>query len=520
MASKTKRPPQTEDTGFSEIAGRLKSHPFLFGGTIVILVIVIVAFVFVPAIPNVGGGQDRDLIFGYYDGTPIAYVRGNYFADVLNELAAERQFELRGDYNANYAAAYDVWYGAFTRTLARVVILDEMNKALYSAPPREIDRQVAERPEFQEDGRFSVVKYRSYDRNKRLALWNKQRETHTTRKYIEDLLGLKISAAEKAFIAGMASPERSLELVFFPRAAYPDSELTAFAAANPGPFKNVHFSRITLASEKEAGQLLESVRSGRSAFEDAARNQSTDAYKDKGGDMGIRAAFETYTEISEEADRDKVIPLKKGELSPVIQVPGGWAFFRAEETPYSPDLSQRDALDKVRTYMDRFEGGRIENWLAARAEELSRRAGEKGLSLAAYIQSLPEDDPAAGFSVVNAGPVSLNYGNTGLFRTLDTAGNPGLGQAVSSEIFWRTAFATPLHTPSAPFTLGDAIVILTAVEETTPDETARNNTIDYYGLSWMYTSLDQDINAAFMDSAKFENNFTSVFFSLILQDQR
>ncbi|MDR2552180.1 MAG: peptidylprolyl isomerase [Treponema sp.] len=518
MAFRAKTPPQNEP-GFNEIANRFKAHPFLFGGTVIVLVIVIVAFVFVPALPTIGG-EDRDMIFGYYHGTPISFVPGNYFAGVLNEIAAARQFQLQSDYSQDSGLAYDVWYGAFIRTLVHVAILDEMKSAGYTAPPEEIDRQVAERPEFQEEGRFSVIKYRAFDKNRLLALWNSEKENHITRKYIDDLTGLRVSSAEKAFIGGMAFPERTFEAVFFPRSAYPAPELSAFAAANPEFFTNVHFSKITLASsEKEARQVLESVQSGRSTFEDAARNQSSDTYKDRGGDMGIRMAFEMFSEVSEEAGRKTLLSLNKGSLSPVLKVPSGWAFFRAEETPYSPDLTLEENTGKIRTYMNRFEGGRIENWLAARAEALIAEAQANNLSLAAYIAGLPGEDPASQFTVSTLGPVNLNYGNAELFRTVDTSGSPFLPQAVSNEHFWRTAFSLPLHTPSAPFTLGDSIAVLTVIEENTGDETGKKYVSDFYSQSWMYSALDSDLNYAFTGSRKFENKFYEVFLSFLFQTQ-
>ncbi|MDR2663359.1 MAG: peptidylprolyl isomerase [Treponema sp.] len=390
MASKTKKPKIEEDSGLSEVFNRLKTHPFLFGGTILVLLIVIVAFVFVPAVPNVGGeGQDRNRVFGYYNGTPITYMYGNYFYRALEEAAAAEQFQPQDDDPANSNMAFNIWYQAFIRTVIRTGILDEMKAAGYRAPPEEINRLVAELPNFQEDGRFSIAKYNRITKNEQLAIWRSTEENYITGKYVNDIAGLRVSSAEKAFIGNMVFPERSFDLVFFSRSSYPDSELAAFGRANPDLFKTVHLSKITLASEKEARQLLDSVRSGRFTFEDAARNQSTDAYKDRGGDMGLRMAYEVFTEVAEESDREALFALKPGEFSALLKAPNdSWAFFRAEETPYAPDLTIPENLEKIRSYMNRFEGGRIENWLLARVETLSAQALSQNLSLAAYLESL------------------------------------------------------------------------------------------------------------------------------------
>jgi hypothetical protein len=525
MASKSRKK-EPESSGFSEIINRLKTHPFLFGGTIVVLAIVIVAFVFVPALPNIGGGQNqKDLIFGYYNGIPISYVYGNYFQRTLDEIANSWQFQINSDYSLNSNTAYQVWYQAFVRTMVHTAMMDEMKNAGYLAPAQKVDRLVAELPDFQEEGRFSIVRYRSFDKNRLLSIWQRAEENYITGKYINSLANLKVSSAEKAFIGSMASLERSFEMVSFPRTAFPDSELSAFAAANPDLFKIIHLSRITTVNEKEARQVLDSIQSGRSTFEDAARNQSTDTNKDRGGDMGLFMAYEV-TEISEETDRNTVLSLKRSEISPVVKVPNGWGFFRAEEAPYVPDLSLPENLGKVRTYMDRFEGGRIENWLVARAEELLAQAQEQKLSLSAYIATL-SDEFALQLSSITLGPVNLNYGNMGgsneemgirLFpHTLDVSENPELQDAVSNENFWRTAFSIPLNTPSAPFTLGNSIVILTATEEIISDE-ANSYIADFYTTGWIYNTLQMDLNSFFLESPKLENHFMDVFLPLLFQD--
>jgi len=73
MAFKEKK--KAHDKADSELARRFKTSPLLFIGTFIVLIIVIVAFVLVPAIvPNSRFGRDVDLTFGYYDKIPISYV--------------------------------------------------------------------------------------------------------------------------------------------------------------------------------------------------------------------------------------------------------------------------------------------------------------------------------------------------------------------------------------------------------------------------------------------------------------
>jgi hypothetical protein len=530
MAGKTKKN-QTEESGFQELVNRFKERPFLFGGTVLILIIVIIAFVFVPTIPVMEADRNA-LRFGSYAGKPITN-EDSYFNEVLYETANMAGFDVRSDYSQNFDLAFQVWYQAFMQTLIHMAILDEMRQIGYEAPKEEIDRLVAANPLFHEEGRFSHVRYNSFDRNRRLGIWRSTEESHITGKYMEAFMGLKTSSAEKSFIEGMAFPERSFEAAYFPRLAYPDSEVFAFAAANPDLFKTIHLSRITVSTEREARQLLDSIEKGIASFEDSARAHSTDMDKDRGGDMGLRMAWEIFTELKEESNRNTVTSLRQGQYSPVLQTPGdAWIFFRAEETPYSPDLLQEENLAKVRNYMTRFEGGRVENWLVALVEELLAGAREQNRDLVSHIEFLKEQDLTTlpgRLAVLGSvrtgtfGPVNLNYGNLGetdyssrLFtNTLDTQTNPALAGAVSSEVFWRNAFFTPLNTPSAPFTLGDSIVVITAVEETAGDEDSAVNIANFYSSGWMYNALHRDMTNAFFASSKAENNFYGVFLPLL-----
>jgi hypothetical protein len=275
----------------------------------------------------------------------------------------------------------------------------------------------------------------------------------------------------------------------------------------------VHLSRITSSSEREARQILDSVKSGRTSFEDAARNQSVDRYKDQGGDTGLKMAYEMYSDIPDEAERNSVLTLGSGDYSELVTTPSfdgnassNWAFYRAEANPYNADFSQQENLDKARSYMGTQAGGRIEDWLVARAEEFIAIAKENGFEEAAAESEL---------EVQQFGPLNLNYGNVSLFNTLS---NEGLQAAVSNENFWKIAFTTPLNTPSAPFTVGTDVIVIEASSETIKDDADKSYTSDFYaGGYWMYNAVDSDLRTVVFGSGKFVNNFESTYMGIMLQ---
>ncbi|MDR2807400.1 MAG: peptidylprolyl isomerase, partial [Spirochaetaceae bacterium] len=328
MAKAKKR---EQETGAEELFRRLKSNPPLFIGTVLVLVLVIVAFVFVPALPDFGtDGTGNDYIFGYYGDIPISYLPDNYFGRNLERLSRMYGVSLESDYSKDFDTnrmANMVWQETFYMTLAHEAILDETKNAGYKAPTVQIDREMTKLPDFLENGRFSITKYRSYSRNMLLSIWKTTEEDYTEQQYKNAYNSLLVSSGEKKLIEDMSSPERTFRMALFPRTSYPDAEVALYGASNPAPFRMVHLSKIVISSsEKEARQIRDSILDGRTNFEDAARTQSSDASsKDQGGDMGVRIAYDIYSMIPDEAERTAVLSLKNGEYSEVVKDPNGWA---------------------------------------------------------------------------------------------------------------------------------------------------------------------------------------------------
>ncbi|MDR0878706.1 MAG: peptidylprolyl isomerase [Treponema sp.] len=506
MASKGKKLTVQEDNSAKEeLAHRFKANPFLFIGTVIILIIVIIAFVLVPAIPGVSAARMNDLNFGAYDKAPIDYVRGGYFA----QIQANIENNMRDQINeSNYQyASYQVWRQAFEETVIHTGILQEMKKARYSAPPKAVDRQVALMPDFQENGRFSAARYERLDNNSRLALWQQIREGITDGNYRYDVTSLKSPAAEAEFISQMASPQRTFDMVAFSIDSYPDSEISAYAAANPGLFRTTHLSKITInSSEREAKQILKSIKDETTTFEDAARAHSQDEYTERGGDMGIKMAHELSIEVPESAS-ETLTHLPKGEYSEIIKLETGWAFFRAEDEPYAADITDSAALDKVRSYINNFERGRMEDWAIALAENFIDLAKENTFDQAVFAQGLDKR---------HFGPFPANYGSVDLFSSLSSANVSELSGADSNENFWKTAFATPLLTPSAPVVQGSNILVLLPLEESAAEDTIVEYIASTLSGYWLSSNTEQSLRSYFLNSDKLEDRFFETYLRLFM----
>ncbi|MDR2098264.1 MAG: peptidylprolyl isomerase [Spirochaetaceae bacterium] len=481
----------------SEIGRRFKQHPLIFIGTVLVLIIVIIAFVLVPAIVPGEGLSTSNLEFGYWDKKPITYSSGGFFARMREQYAQIAQYYSMSD--------YQVWRNAFESTVVRTAALDVMSKSGYGASKPFVDKKVAELPDFQENGRFSAIKYKKLDAASRIKLWQDMRSDLAVSVYHDDMGTVKIASSEAEFIGQMALRQRKFKMAAIPYTSYPDEELIAYANKNIDLFKTVYFSQITVSGdEREARAVLDRIRSNETSFEDAARTQSADSYSERGGDTGSRMVFELIAEIPDEEQRKSLVTLAKNEISDPVNLPSGWAIYRANEDAHAPNLQDDATLAKIRDYLMDNERGVIEDWLIGQAEDLAREARNSGFDRAAADKDV---------EVYEFGALPVNYGSSGLFTTLNSFDAPGLQDAVSDENFWRTAFSTPVGEPSRSVVLSgkqDNIVILYPEEEIEESSAAANSESSFSGW-WAANNIQQGISGAILSSKKFDDRFLNVY---------
>lgn len=485
-----------------------KRSPFVIVGTIIILVIVVIAFVFVPAIEAaVGSSSEPSFTFGSYDGKDITLAYGNYFAEQISAI----QQNVPQEQMNNIFAGLQIYRQAFNNTIVHTAKMKEMEKAGFIMPNSIVDKQIINLPAFQEAGVFSSALYQSVPNDRRMAIWNSVREQMISGMYDQSLAGLRVSAKELEFINAMNNTVRSFEMVSMPIFAYPDTEVRAYAESNPDLFKQIHLSVITInSSEREANQLLKSIQNGTSSFEDAAKNSSSDRYAETGGDMGLKIAYELNTEIPEE-NQPSIFALANGEISSVIKVPNGWAFYRMEESAQNLDLNDTANLAKARSYIQGYERGRMENWLVERAEAFITLARSEGFTTAASTAAYE------GFETNTFGPVPLNYGDNDLFAKVTSFNISPLSQAASDNNFWKQAFKTPVNSVSDAIIVGDNVVVLYPTNETLADETAEAETsfLSMYYPYWMNICVNQNFTNQILKSDKLVDDFTNTYLGLI-----
>jgi len=506
MARNDKKPVTKEnDSGKSEIYEKFKRSPALYIGSVVILVLVTVTFIGGDILSGRSGGNVADLTFGFYDKEPITWIPGNMFAQ--NREQAMRFYQSQGMDMDNFGVQAQIWRQSYEATVVHTAILQMMKRSNYSIPEKAVDRQVAQLPQFQDNGRFSSALYNQLSESARLAIWRQVQDELIKMNYFNDYLyGLLVPSAEADFFGRMSSVMRSFELVSFPVDAFPETEYLTYARQNANLFRTIHLSKITInTNEREARRVLDSIKNGTSTFEDAARAQSQDGYADRGGDIGSRYTFDLEIEIPNSAVRENIFNLRRGELSDVISVGESWVFFRIEEELKQANFDDFSTMDRVRSYLRNFDRGRMEDWALERAAEFISDVNASGFDDAVEWHNLEKQA---------FGPVPINYGGVDLFTSLESFNVPGIDMQnlINNENFWRIAFRTQLNNPSQPFVQGGNVIVLFPTEQVYEEPAAVENISSMYSAYWASFVAERFIHSYFLNNSRMDDRFWETYF--------
>jgi parvulin-like peptidyl-prolyl isomerase len=478
----------------------------IYVGTVIVLIIVVFAFVLAgPGGPmSRGGGQGGpgNIVFGSYMGKDIAYYQGSYFAQERDRIANQ----MRGNTSQNtLAVAQSVWYQAFINTAEHIAILTQAEQAGVRISEDAVDKALLAYPAYLDDnGRFSETRYSATSTSDRATTRKLTRESLESNVFVTDIItGVKTGTKEADFIKNMVKPERSFTFVTWPFSGFPTEEIRKYGEANKSRFMKIKVSRILVkASESQATEIRKKIAEKISTFEELAKTYSKDGYADKGGDMGWRYAYDLEADFEAKDVAQKVLSLKAGELSDVLKGTFGWMIYRCDSDATEPDFSNPSTLDDVKTYLTKYEKGKIEDYYNERAAQLSRRSAEVGFDQAAR---------EAGQKPVQTEAFPLNLGNVFSFvplRAIPDSATPT--NAVYSEDFFLRAFSLGKDQVSAPVVLDDQVIVMKLTgEKQLPDTTV--NLLDSWIGYVANQSVQSDLAEVLMTPDKLKDNFAAAF---------
>ena len=516
MASPTKTV-ETQETKKAEKKSGPKrgiKNPFVYIGTIILLAITIVAFVFLPSVGGSLSSSSQAPSFGSWGGKPITYSAGSYFAKQVAQIndylkqqgLSEQNFQLY---------AFQVWKMAFQSTAIRTGLLTTLDASGFRITDKGLDAAVAKNDAYLVDGVFSAEKYNKTAGSTKMSIRNSTKEDLVVRRYYEDVYAIAPSTAELDFVASMAKPQRTMSYVAIPLSTYPASEVAAWGKKNADLFRSLGVSRISVtSSESDAKKFRQQVVDNKLSFEDAAKSHSKDSYADKGGDAGT-IFYHVFAEGFLKADdAAKAAALAKGEISAVYKIAEGtWAFFRINAPLAAPDFTAELTLTEARAYLEQKEKGTLESWALAQAAKLV-----SSTDLAAFQKAAR----AAGLKPQEAGPFIINLGNPTfyaynqqipLLNTPKPSKDPALSSIESDSSFMSELFAVAKGKVGKPIVVGDNVIVF-GVTEDKDGADAETGIVKFAYPYFQQQTLDSGMRDSFLKSKQFKDNFNTAFFKI------
>ncbi len=425
----------------NQVDRKINKHPVLYIFSAIILVIIVVTFIGAPIAGKMSGGEK--IVFGKYKGKDIEFFPGNYLSKQRDILAQQ----LDKNDNSNFQLkAYQVWRGAFERTVLHIALLKEVLSGGAVVSQDKIDSTIVKYGPYTVNGEFSVERYNSTSNKEKQDTAKYITESIYKEMYINDFFyGKKNSSKEKDLFIKMAAAQRSVNIVKLPFSLYPDSEVEKFASENIDLFKSMKLSKITvLSGKKDAEKVYSIVTDNADSFTDNAKNYSKDSYSDNGGDMGIVYYYALKTELKNPSDADKIFSLSRNGISPLIETPNGYVMYKSNS-----EVNSSYKTEEVREYLLKYELGRIEDYLTEKAKLLKT---SDNLVAAA----LKED-----YEVIKTEPFPVNFGNNMLMKPVQIKnGGNELSNIQYNEDFFLNAFSLEKGEISDPLVLSDSIVVM------------------------------------------------------------
>ena len=489
-----------------------RGKPAIYALSVLLLIVIVVAFIVLP-MGNIFTNQSNSLVFGYYDKRPIQFIYGNYFSRQTQLLADQYQKEAASEDNY-LGQIYQVWRGAFERTVVHEGILDTVEKSGLVVTEDLIDRRLVESGPYIVNGEFDEELYLQTPAAEKARNRDLFRESLKESQFMEDYFDNQlISDSEIEFIKDLSSPERNFRYVYFPFSDFPGEKVVEYGEENKKLFRRIKLGRITLdSSENEASQIHQQLEENPGLFSELAQAHSIDSLADMGGEMEWSMYYELEPDFNSEEELEKLFNLPIDGISDIIITEGTaadpsadtktWTIYRIASPAVSPDLTDQDTLDTIRSYMTRYEGGMIEDFLIERAETFIANARDNDFMSAAVDEGLQPD-------MTDYFPI--NYGSSYLLKPVRSLTEQNILSGASfREDFFEEAFSLDENEISSPLILDRHIVVLQMIDERRPPAEELEQ-IDYYYSYVVRQIRDENLKQTFLESDKLEDDFFTAF---------
>ena len=227
MSNKEKKLSTPKTTQEKKAEQHKKKQRNLMTGTIIILVITVISFVFVPAMAG-SGSSGGSLVFGKYGNTPITFEQGNYFSQQVESINSMYRDSLGANSNVDFLRQL-IWRSAFNQTVVRTAMLEEIDSAGAGVSSKKIDRAIVTSGMFDVNGTFDESAYMNTSGSRMKEIRESFQEDLRVQIFNEDTMyNLKRSDKQLDFLLAMGSPEKNFDYALYPYSAYPAARVSEY----------------------------------------------------------------------------------------------------------------------------------------------------------------------------------------------------------------------------------------------------------------------------------------------------
>ena len=516
-----------------------------------VIILIISAIVFIP----VGGSavissilqKNRTPVFGKFKGQKIEYKAGSDFAANVSYIA--QRYQSYG-YDTSQMYSY-IFEQAFQSTVQNMYAENAVKKSGYSVPEAAVNRAIL--PYFyDENGVYSSKIFNQADESQKSEIRTAAEKSLVYSRFTDDVLGsdygsssklygLKYCSKEENFVSAMGSEKHSFVLAAFPTDTLPREETVKFANEHSEFFRKYNLSAISLTEKLDADNTLKSINDGETTFDAAVTDVSEKLYTDSDGKLTSSYYYQLKNITVDEENLNKVIGLKTGEISEVIQTSRGYTIFRCDGDSSAIDMSQDESVDTVLNYIKGYEISYIENYYTGIAGNFKTDAvtlpsayfdmseGENGVELDPNVRADAKKIDEGGESIVLLDSFAMacrkydvtkvevpafpvNFGNSQFYATVPSDVSE-LSSLSSNASAFETLFSLKKDEISAPFVLGSNVLVVKCVgiQKDDPDEK------DNYAVNAESYDSD-DLRKEIMASPDLENNFIETFYGKFMKN--
>jgi len=227
------------------------------------------------------------------------------------------------------------------------------------------------------------------------------------------------------------------------------------------------FSLLSYENEEDAKNVLTALKDGSKNFEDALKEIENKKLTDENGKLEKTSREDIAELFPDNSDLDKVITLKSGEFSDVLQTSGmDYVIIRCDGEAKQADFDSEEVQNKVFAKMKSEDRGKIEQYLLNMGKEFAEKAKKDGFDA---IASEYGKEP------ILSQPFSLNYASLSYFPAISADKDSVLYPASKNEDFYKDVFSLKDGEVSTAHLLGSSVVVLSQNSEKDSDEYTKDN---------------------------------------------